>query len=100
MTQWQQPQYQPRQQRPLEVRGTGRTVTWDGRTLTIRARVGGDVVAIPVRQVSAVTVKPLDLSFTVTTTDGRARVVRYWPGRGGEFRALRDAVLGAVAAMG
>ena len=83
MTQWQQPQYQPRQQRPLEVRGTGRTVTWDGRTLTIRARVGGDVVAIPVRQVSAVTVKPLDLSFTVTTTDGRARVVRYWPGRGG-----------------
>lgn len=109
MAQWQSP-YDPRQpqpygygmppQRVMEARGTGRTAVWDGRTLTIRARVGGEVVTIPVRQISAVRVKPLDLAFTVTTTDGRSRVVRYWPGRGAEFRALRNAVLAAVGAMG
>jgi hypothetical protein len=97
-----QPQYSQRDYPPpqpvIEARGTGRTATWDGRTLVIRARAGGQVTAIPARQVSTVVFRPLNLEFTVITTDGRRHVVRYWPGQGGEFRALRDAVLGAAGA--
>lgn len=93
-----------RTQRPplrvMEARGTSRVATWDGRTLVVRDRVGGGSVAVPVRQVSAVRVNPLGPAFTVTTTDGRACKVPYWPWRGAEFRALRDAVLAAVGAMG
>jgi hypothetical protein len=96
-----QPDYDPRRQRPraLEARGHLRTATWDGSALTIRA-LGGSVVTVPARQVASVSVFPLNLEFSVTTTGGRRYRVRYWPGQGAGFRALRDAVLGAVAAMG
>lgn len=109
MSQWQpQPQFRPHLQqqagwqprRPMEVRGTGKAVTWDGRTLVIRAFLGGEAVTIPARQVSGIRVSPIELAFTVTTTGGRSVKVSYWPGRGKYFRALRDAVMDAVAAMG
>lgn len=93
-----QQQY-PQTPRIMEARGTVKTVTWDGRTLAIRTPLGGGVVTIPARQVAAVRIMPLGPRLTVMTTSGRAYPVPYWPWRGRDFRALRDAVMGAVAAM-
>lgn len=86
--------------RMMEVRGTVKTVTWDGRTLVIRTRLGGGVVTIPARQIAAVRVQPLGPRLTIATTSGRAYPVPYWPWRGRDFRAFRDAVTASVAAMG
>lgn len=93
-----QPQY-PQTPRMMEARGTVKTVTWDGRTLAIRTPLGGGVVTIPARQVADVRIRPLGPNLTIATTSGRAYLIPYWPWRGRDFRALRDAVMGAVAAM-
>lgn len=89
--QWQSPP------RTIEARGTVKTAAWDGRTMVIRTRLGGSVVTIPAGQVASVRIQPLGPKLTVTTTGGRAYPIPYWPWRGRDFRALRDAVMAAAA---
>ena len=90
-------QLQPLQPRTIEARGTVKTAAWDGNAMVIRTRLSGSVVTIPAGQVASVRVQPLGPKLTVTTTDGRAHQIPYWPWRGRDFRALRDAVTAAAA---